>query len=118
MHVPYTAMGSGSLAALAVLETRYKDGMSEEDAIKLAADAIEAGILHDLGSGSSINIFNYVHGNKIQRLYNYRSFNKKEYEDDTLFDFKQGNAPVLDKQDYKWKDIKIESEEVVVNMDI
>ncbi len=118
MHVPYTAMGSGSLAALSILETRYRDGMSKEEAIELAADAITAGIFHDLGSGSNVNVFSYVKGKEVEKLYNYRVFNKKEYEDPELFKFEHGTAPVLDREDYKWKDIKLESEMIEVNMDI
>ena len=33
--VPYTAMGSGSLAAMAVLEEYWKEGLQEEEAKKL-----------------------------------------------------------------------------------
>jgi 20S proteasome subunit beta 2 len=32
VYLPYATMGSGSLAAVAVLETRYKDNMNEEEA--------------------------------------------------------------------------------------
>ena len=37
--VPYTAMGSGSLAAIAVLEENWKEKLSEEEAKKLVCDA-------------------------------------------------------------------------------
>jgi len=54
--IPYTAMGSGMLAAMAVLETGWKPGMQEEDAKKLVRDAIAAGIINDMGSGSNVDI--------------------------------------------------------------
>merc|ERR1739849_688 len=54
--VPYTSMGSGSLAARAILEEGWKEDMEEEDAKKLVRDAIAAGIINDMGSGSSIDI--------------------------------------------------------------
>ena len=38
--VPYTAMGSGSLAAIAVLEENWKEKLQEEEAKKLVRDAI------------------------------------------------------------------------------
>jgi 20S proteasome subunit beta 2 len=117
MHVPYTSMGSGSLAALSILENRYKDNMSESEAIELAADAIQAGIFYDLGSGSNINVFS-VGRKKCDKLYNYRVFNKKEFNDPSLFDFPQGTTPVLEKTDYKWKDIKLDYESVQVSMEI
>jgi len=53
---PYTANGSGMLAAMAVLETGWKPGMDEEGAKKLVRDAITAGIINDMGSGSNVDI--------------------------------------------------------------
>ena len=49
MYMPYYSMGSGSLAALGILEAKYRDNLSIEDGITLAAEAIESGIFHDLG---------------------------------------------------------------------
>ena len=53
---PYMALGSGSLAALSVLETQWKKDLKKEEAMELCADAIEAGIFNDLGSGSNVDI--------------------------------------------------------------
>jgi 20S proteasome subunit beta 2 len=55
-RLPYTTMGSGSLAAMAVFETRYREDMDETAAIELVRDSIRAGILNDLGSGSNVDI--------------------------------------------------------------
>lgn len=54
--LPYTTMGSGSLAAMAVFEARYKPDMNEDEAKKLVRDAIAAGVFNDLGSGSNIDL--------------------------------------------------------------
>lgn len=54
--VPYLTMGSGSLAAMAVFEARYKVDMEEAEAKKLVRDAIAAGVFNDLGSGSNIDL--------------------------------------------------------------
>lgn len=54
--LPYTTMGSGSLAAMSVFESRWKPEMSEEDGKKLVRDAIAAGVFNDLGSGSNIDL--------------------------------------------------------------
>ncbi|KAI5136640.1 20S proteasome subunit beta 2 [Nematocida ausubeli] len=54
--LPYTAQGSGSYAAIGVLETEWKKGMQESEAVELACNAIEAGIRNDLYSGSNIDI--------------------------------------------------------------
>jgi 20S proteasome subunit beta 2 len=55
-RLPYTTMGSGSLAAMAVFETRYAEDLPEDKAIELVRDAIRAGIFNDLGSGSKVDI--------------------------------------------------------------
>ncbi|XP_063979412.1 proteasome subunit beta type-7 [Diachasmimorpha longicaudata] len=52
----FTTMGSGSLAAMAVFESRWKPDMNEEDGKALVADAIRAGVFNDLGSGNSVDI--------------------------------------------------------------
>lgn len=54
--LPYTSMGSGSLAAMAVLESSWQENMSEEVAVQLVQRAIGAGIFNDLGSGSNCDI--------------------------------------------------------------
>ena len=38
---------------MGVMETEYKENMTEAEAIALVSKAIEAGIYHDLGSGSN-----------------------------------------------------------------
>jgi 20S proteasome subunit beta 2 len=55
-RLPYTTMGSGSLAAMAVFETRYFEDMDEQQAVELVRDSIRAGIFNDLGSGSNVDI--------------------------------------------------------------
>mmetsp|Transcript_3056 Transcript_3056/g.5001 ORF Transcript_3056/g.5001 Transcript_3056/m.5001 type:complete len:300 (+) Transcript_3056:49-948(+) len=51
--LPFTTMGSGSLAAMAVFEEGFKDDLEEEEAVELVNRAILAGIFNDLGSGSN-----------------------------------------------------------------
>lgn len=55
-QLPYLAMGSGGLFASSVLERKYKNAMPEQEAVDLAADAIEAGVLNDLGSGTMVDV--------------------------------------------------------------
>merc|ERR1711953_784876 len=52
-RLPFTTMGSGSLAAMSVFETEYRDNMTEEEAVTLVKRAILAGVFNDLGSGSN-----------------------------------------------------------------
>lgn len=54
--LPYVTMGSGSLAAMSVFETQWKPDLTEEEATKLASEAILAGIFNDLGSGSNVDV--------------------------------------------------------------
>jgi len=53
--LPFTTMGSGSLAAIAVFEADFRDDLTEEEAVRLVQRAILAGIWNDLGSGSNVD---------------------------------------------------------------
>lgn len=53
--VPYTALGSGGLAAMGVLEAGFRVDMNLEDGIELVKSAVLAGIKNDLGSGSQVS---------------------------------------------------------------
>uniref|UniRef100_A0A8C4KD03 proteasome endopeptidase complex n=1 Tax=Dromaius novaehollandiae TaxID=8790 RepID=A0A8C4KD03_DRONO len=74
--LPYVTMGSGSLAAMAVFEDKYKPDMEEEEAKQLVRDAIAAGIYNDLGSGSNIDLC-VISKNKLDFLRPYDVANKK-----------------------------------------
>jgi len=51
---PFIADGSGSLAALGVLERKFKLDMTEEEAIDLVKNALIAGMHSDLSSGNAL----------------------------------------------------------------
>mmetsp|Transcript_15077 Transcript_15077/g.24984 ORF Transcript_15077/g.24984 Transcript_15077/m.24984 type:complete len:284 (+) Transcript_15077:162-1013(+) len=53
--LPYTTMGSGSLAAMSVFEQGWKDDMTEQEGTDLVKRAILAGVFNDLGSGSNVD---------------------------------------------------------------
>lgn len=55
-RLPFVAMGSGSLAAMAVLETKWREGITREEAMEVVQEAIESGIWNDLGSGSNVDL--------------------------------------------------------------
>ncbi|OQV11746.1 putative Acyl carrier protein, mitochondrial, partial [Hypsibius exemplaris] len=55
-NAPYLAMGSGSIAAMSVLETHFRPDMTAEEAVQLIRNAINAGVTNDLFSGSNIDI--------------------------------------------------------------
>ncbi len=58
--VTYAALGSGGLAATGVLESKYPiigcGGCTVEEGIRLAVNAVRAGIDNDLGSGSQVDV--------------------------------------------------------------
>ncbi|XP_030387379.1 proteasome subunit beta type-7-like [Scaptodrosophila lebanonensis] len=54
--IPYCAMGSGTLAALAKLERGWRENLSLEEGKELVREAINAGAKNDLGSGSNIDL--------------------------------------------------------------
>lgn len=74
--LPYTTMGSGSLAAMAVFESRYRSGMDVEEGKKLVRDAIAAGVFNDLGSGSNIDIC-VITKDKVDYIRPYEVANKR-----------------------------------------
>jgi 20S proteasome subunit beta 2 len=76
--LPYASMGSGSLAAMAMLENEYRDGLSLEDAKGLICRAIHAGILNDLGSGSNVDLC-VITRDGVQQLRNYQMFNHRTH---------------------------------------
>jgi 20S proteasome subunit beta 2 len=117
MHLPFTTMGSGSLAAMGILETKYKDDMNEQEAVDLVKDAIEAGIFHDLGSGSNVDIF-IVRRTGCEKKENYRVYNKKVFSQSDTYTFPRGTTQVVKNSEfeYKWKHLQITDENV--SMDI
>ena len=52
----FTVTGSGGIFALGVLEGDYKEGMSEEEGVKLAYKAISSSIRRDVYTGEGIDI--------------------------------------------------------------
>ena len=55
-NLPFVTMGSGSLAAMSILERFYCDYMELNAALDIIKEAILAGIYNDLGSGGNIDI--------------------------------------------------------------
>jgi 20S proteasome subunit beta 2 len=69
--LPYVTMGSGSLAAMSIFETQWKNNCTREEAIKVCSDAIQAGIFNDLGSGSNVDVCVIEKGKPTQMMRNY-----------------------------------------------
>ena len=98
--LPFLTMGSGSLAAMAIMETQYREDMTQEEAIKIVVAAIEGGIYHDLGSGSNVDVCIIKKG-KVEYLRNLKSDNKKVYEKPEGYKFKKERVQVLGEYRHK-----------------
>ncbi|KAK9951426.1 hypothetical protein M0R45_006868 [Rubus argutus] len=61
---PYATMGSGSPAAMAIFESKYKEGLTRDEGVPLVTEAIFFGIFNDLGRGSNVDICVITEGNK------------------------------------------------------
>lgn len=94
--LPYVTMGSGSLAAMSVFETQWRSKLTREEAIKLAADAIQAGIFNDLGSGSNVDVC-VITEEKTTLMRNYITPNVREQKQRN-YRFKRGTTAVLNEK--------------------
>ncbi|MHA2502288.1 MAG: proteasome subunit beta [Candidatus Kariarchaeaceae archaeon] len=54
---PYTATGSGTAFSLGALEAMWREGLSEEEAIKVALTALRSSVLKDIASGDGMNLY-------------------------------------------------------------
>ena len=94
--LPYVTMGSGSLAAMAVFETQWKQKMTREEAVELTSNAIQAGIFNDLGSGSNVDVC-VITKDKTSLLRNYIKPNQREVKQRD-YKFKRGTTAVLNEK--------------------
>ncbi|PUZ58440.1 hypothetical protein GQ55_5G509700 [Panicum hallii var. hallii] len=92
--LPFATMGSGSLAAMSVFESKYKEGLTREEGIQLVSEAICAGIFNDLGSGSNVDVCVITKG-KTEYLRNHQLPNPRTYVSSKGYSFVQGQTEVL-----------------------
>jgi len=92
--VPYCTMGSGTLAAMSVLESRWVPDMEEEDAKQLVRDAIRAGIFNDMGSGSNVDLVVVKAKDDVQYLRGFDEANVKGVRREK-YTFKKGTTAIL-----------------------
>lgn len=97
---PFLTMGSGCLAAMGVIETGFKENMDEAEATALVTKAIEAGIYHDLGSGSNVDLCIIKKG-KSTLTRSVKSDNKKMFSKPGGYAFPKDRVKVID--EYKQK---------------
>lgn len=102
---------------MAVMEAGFKEDMSKEEAIKLAHDAIEAGIVNDLGSGSNVDLMVISRGvngarHTVENMRNMdTSHGDRKFRKEGGFSFPIGTTDVISTQVFEYG-------EPVVAMDV
>ncbi|KAJ0094963.1 hypothetical protein Patl1_15998 [Pistacia atlantica] len=94
--LPFATMGSGSLAAMAVFESKYREGLTKEEGISLVSEAICSGIFNDLGSGSNVDISVITKGHK-EYLRNHQLPNPRSYVSSKGYSFPKKTDVLLTK---------------------
>merc|ERR1712045_13841 len=100
--VPFCTMGSGTLAAMSVLESHWKPDMEEEDAKQLVRQAIRAGIFNDMGSGSNVDLVVIKANNNVQYLRGFDEANVKGVRRNK-YKYNKGTTEVLSEKIQKIK---------------
>ncbi|KAI9217313.1 proteasome subunit beta type-7 [Blastocladiella britannica] len=91
--LPYVTMGSGSLAAMSIMEAKWTPDMERQDAIDLVDNAIRAGIFNDLGSGSNVDV-TVITPEGVDVLRNYATPNERGVREG-VYDYARGTTKVL-----------------------
>jgi len=99
--LPYVTMGSGSLAAMSVFESRWQPDLEKQVAIDLVADAIQAGIFNDLGSGSNVDVTVIEKSGSVDVLRNYLTPNAKPKKE-LSYKFPVGTTAIRKEDIYKF----------------
>ncbi|CDP13255.1 unnamed protein product [Coffea canephora] len=94
--LPFATMGSGSLAAMAVFESKYREGLTRDEGVQLVAEAISSGIFNDLGSGSNVDICVLTKGHK-EYLRNHLQPNPRTYISEKGYSFSKKTEVLLTK---------------------
>ncbi len=63
----YTSTGSGSVVAYGLLDEHYRDNLSEEEAVKLAAKSVYAAMKRDNATGEAVDVM-LITKQKLERL--------------------------------------------------
>jgi 20S proteasome subunit beta 2 len=92
--LPFATMGSGSLAAMSIFESQYKEDMTKEEAMALVAEGIRAGIFNDLGSGSNVDLC-VITKDGAEYLRHYDMPNPRPYSRPKGYFFPAGHTKIL-----------------------
>ncbi|CAL5418839.1 unnamed protein product [Camellia sinensis] len=87
-------MGSGSLAAMSVFESKYREGLTRDEGVKLVTEAICSGIFNDLGSGSNVDVCVITKG-QTEYLRNHQLPNPRTYINERGYSFPKKTEVLL-----------------------
>ncbi|KAF5842609.1 N-terminal nucleophile aminohydrolase [Dunaliella salina] len=104
--LPFATMGSGSLNAMAMFESNYKDDMTREEAIDLVTRAIKSGIYNDLGSGSNVDLC-VITKDGSEYLRNHEYLMDKTYQRKFPVVYEKGTAPVIKEKMVSLADVQV-----------
>ncbi|KAI3728359.1 hypothetical protein L6452_16993 [Arctium lappa] len=94
--LPFATMGSGSLAAMAIFESEYREGLTRDEGVNLVTKAICSGIFNDLGSGSNVDVCVIEKGKK-EYLRNHLTPNPRTYVSSRGYTFSKKAEVLLTK---------------------
>jgi len=95
-NLPYGADGSGSYAAISVLEKGFKFGMTEQECIQLVSRALESGMHGDNMSGNTYRLTIVTSDGAHRNVEPFTpEFSKKPEPNDLSYKFKKGATKVL-----------------------
>ncbi|GFZ21201.1 20S proteasome beta subunit PBB2 [Actinidia rufa] len=94
--LPFVTMGSGSLAAMAIFESKYREGLTRDEGVNLVTEAICSGIFNDLGSGSNVDVCVITKGNT-DYLRNHKLPNPRTYVNAKGYSFTKKTEVLLTK---------------------
>jgi len=92
--LPYVTMGSGSLAAMSIFESEYKDDLERDEAMKLVSKAVAAGVFNDLGSGGNIDL-TVITRDRTDVYRGYAQPNPRKYRPEHPYVYPVGTTRVL-----------------------
>lgn len=98
-RLPFVAMGSGSLNAMAALEAGYKDDMTLEEAMALAHAGITNGIFNDPFSGTQVDLC-IITKDKTELKIGYDQPNHRKFPRQDIV-FPKGTAPISKEHVFK-----------------
>jgi len=99
---PFASDGSGSYAAITILERDFKSGMTQEEAEALTQRALEAGMHGDNASGNALNLVIMTKEGTVFKGPIVPDFCAKPESNDLDYKFKLGTTDVLKQKNIKY----------------